>query len=156
MNINNHWRNKQLNDNLLWQEIHCLNFLKRHPTVSWQWHGYQDYFFKFCQQEFKFDVNNTGIVIINTPARVSPGEFVKKINALTANKPSAVYLAINRYEFRPVNDLSLDYPDKIEDCIDLIVSTCNCKFQRLYQPDVVDGKHFVGMHGLDVFVYEHY
>jgi len=152
MSINNHWRNKQLSDNLLWQETQCLNFLKCYPNVSWQWIGQQDNFFKFCQQQVEIDNNGSGLIIINYPGRVSAGTFVNTINQLTDCQPSAVYLAVNRYEFLTVNDLNVEYPDQIENSIDTIISMCSFPFRRLYQPQQVDGKHFVGVHGLDVFI----
>jgi hypothetical protein len=85
---------------------------------------------------------------------VSPRVFVETIDKLTEHQPSVVYLAVNRYEFLSVNDLHIDYTDRIDDCVDQIIKRCCCTFQRLYYPQQVDGKHFVGVHGLDVFVYE--
>ena len=154
MSINNHWRNKQLGNNLLWQEIQCLNFLKQHATLQWRWHGAKGNFFNFCLDKIDINDNGTGIIIINYPTRVTPGMFVKTINNLTKYRPSVVYLSVNRYEFVSVNDLNIDYPDQIEDCIDAVINQCCCPFKRLYRPQQVDGKHFVGAHGLDVFVYE--
>ena len=154
MSINNHWRNKQLGSNLLWQEIQCLNFLKQYPTITWQWHGLKGNFFKFCQNQIKTGCDGSGLIVINYPTQVTAGQFVSTINQLLDNRPKAVYLAVNRYEFLSTNDLNIDYPEQIEDCINVIVSRCSESFQRLYQPTQVDGKHFVGIHGLDVFVYE--
>jgi hypothetical protein len=154
MSINNHWRNKQLGNNLLWQEIQCLNFLKRHPTITWQWHGTKGNFFKFCQNQIKIDSSGSGLIVINYPTGVTAGQFVSTINQLLDSQPKSVYLAVNRYEFLSTNDLNIDYPEQIEDCINVIVSRCAKSFQRLYRPAQVDGKHFVGVHGLDVFVYE--
>jgi len=154
LGINNHWRNKQLGNQLLWQEIQCLNFLKKHATIQWQWHGFKSNFFNFCQNKININSTGAGLVIINYPTRVSPGVFVETINKLTECQPCAVYLAVNRYEFLSVNDLHIDYSDQIEYSIDQIINQCCYPFQRLYRPQQVDGKHFVGVHGLDVFVYE--
>jgi len=71
---------------------------------------------------------------------------------LTSNIQGA-YMAINRYEFC-VETTNPDLPDSTEQCLDLIANRCNQAFRRLYVPDTIDGRCFVGLHGLDVFVYE--
>jgi hypothetical protein len=156
MPINNHWRNKQLGNQLLWQEIQCLNFLKKHPTTQWQWYGAKGNFLNFCQDKINIttDTDGDGLIIINCPTQVSPRTFVNTIDKLTRHQPRVVYLAVNRYEFLSVNDLHIEYSDQIENSIDQILNRCCYTFQRLYYPQQVDGKHFVGVHGLDVFVYE--
>ena len=132
----------------------CLNFLKQYPTITWRWHGPKGNFFKFCQSQIKTDSAGSGLIVINYPARVTAGQFVSTINQLLESQPKVVYLAVNRFEFLSTNDLNIDYPEQIEDCINVIISRCAKSFQRLYRPAQVDGKHFVGVHGLDVFVYE--
>lgn len=156
MSINNHWRNKQAGDNLIWQEFQCLEFLKKYPTVSWQWHSnIKGHFYNLCCKELTISNQGTGFIIINHPIRVSPSIFIESIKKILTSKIDVVYLAVNRFEFAVDYSHALsDYPDQISDCIDLIVSKCNPNFRRLYWPEQVDGNHFVGVHGLDVFVYE--
>jgi hypothetical protein len=156
MPINNHWRNKQAGNNLLWQEIQCLEFLKRYPGLDWVWHGNKNsYFYDLCKQDLNIKSQGNAVVLINYPVKVSVDRFIKTLKEILAEHIEIAYLAVNRYEFIPNYTANCnDYPDQIEDCLDLIVSKCNKHFRRLYLPDSVDGKHFVGVHGLDVFVYE--
>lgn len=155
MGINNHWRNKQLNHAMLWQELRCLEFCQQYPHVIWKWNGAPSHFFDVCKSVLNFGPNHTGLIIINTPGRVTVDNFVKYISSLCHDSIQVAYLAINRYEFR-VEKPNTDLPDTMEECINLIASQCHEKFRRLYIPAEVDGKHFVGVHGLDVFVYENY
>jgi hypothetical protein len=156
MPINNHWRNKQLANNLLWQETQCLTFLKTHPHINWRWYGNQGYFYSVCQSLLNFNSDNNGAIIINTPTKTTVDMFVKHINNLLHENVIVAYLSINRYEFVADQKSNSDFPDGLEDCIDIIVSKCHRGFRRLYTPAQVDGKHFVGVHGLDVFIYENY
>ena len=94
------------------------------------------------------------MVFVNYLTFETPGTVISNINKLLHDNIKAVYLAINRFEFRAVNDLQINYADDISDCIDQIVSHCGKSFTRLYHAPCVDNKHFVGVHGLDVFVYE--
>jgi hypothetical protein len=156
MSINNHWRNKQLQDRVLWQEIQCLNFCKLHKNIKWKCHWIKGHFFDLCQDILEFDQNNTGLIIINTPTGVTVNEFVSQIRLMLNEKIKVAYLAINRYEFVADYTGNINFPDSIDDSIDLIVAQCHLDFRRLYRPESVDGKHFVGVHGLDVYVYENY
>ena len=109
-----------------------------------------------CNEVLDFDNDNTGAIIINTPTKVTIDNFIKQIKNILHKKIKVAYLAVNRYEFIIKEDMCLDFPDQVDQCIDLIVSRCDDNFCRLYQPAHVDGNHFVGIHGLDVFVYERY
>lgn len=156
MSISNHWRNKQLQNNLLWQELQCFNFCQRHNNIKWSWHGARGHFFNWCQSSL--DINNdnaNGVIIINTPMNVTINQFVSTIDSLIHDKIKVAYLAVNRYHFVIPNvEENKHFPDHITDCINLIVSKTRRKFRRLYTPTQVDGRHFVGVHGLDAFVYE--
>jgi len=154
MNINYQWRNKQLHDNLLHQEIQCLDFLKKHQAIVWEWYGPRGHFFDVCKTEINVSTNGNGVVIINSPTRVSVDGFIKITSAIVRSDIQVAYMAINRYEFSVTDNTNICFPDNMNDSIELIASKCNPKFQRLYEPSTVDGKHFVGVHGLDVFVYE--
>jgi hypothetical protein len=154
MSIINHWRNKQLGNRIASQEIKCFNWLNKFPNITWAWYGVQGNFFNFCKENLQIaNKGNDGLIIINYPTRVSPGDFVHAINLLSTNNIQAAYLAVNRFEFKALNDLNIDYPDDVGDSLDLIVKHCNLPFERLNNPVEVDGMHFVGAHGLDVFVY---
>jgi len=155
MSINNYWRNKQLNHALLWQESRCLDFCQQHKNITWKWYGSPNYFFDLCKSVLTVGPNNDGIIIINTPVRVSVDHFVKQISSLIQTNIKVAYLAINRYEFK-VDSIDSSLPDSPEQCLDLIANKCHKDFRRLYVPTEVDGNHFVGVHGLDVFVYENY
>lgn len=95
-----------------------------------------------------------GLILINRFARFTPKKLVDTINSLITDDIKAAYIAINRFEISAVNDLALTYPDSIEASLDLIMNCCTKNLRRLYKPKQVDGHHFVGVHGLDVFVYE--
>ena len=153
MSLHNYWRNKQLGTEVLFSEQICLDFLSRHKDLSWRWVGPKNSFYDLCCEQFTISDHGQGVVIINTPFQVTPGEFVKKINQEIGGA-SAVYLAINRYEFVPVNDLAIDYPDSISDSIDCIVQHLNIPFTRVPVDAEVDGAHFVGVHGLDIFTHD--
>lgn len=156
MSINNFWRNKQVPNALLKQELVCVDFLNRHSDLSWAWHGPYGRFFEYCEQKFKMThTDPTGLIIINYPLKVTPGDFVQKINRLLNDNIQAAYLAVNRFQFLTVNDLNIDYADDLTQAIEQIVDRINCPFKRL--PNVsadIDGHHFVGVHGLDIFTYE--
>lgn len=155
MGINNHWRNKQLGQNLLWQELQCLNFVQQHPNIEWRWYGLKGYFFEVCNKLCTTSNQGQGAIIINFPMRVSVNNFIHTISNLIKEDIAVAYLAVNRYEFLPSDSCDFDFPDSLQETMDVIVNKCNPNFRRLYQPNQVDGKHFVGVHGLDVFVYEH-
>jgi hypothetical protein len=158
MGIENNWRNKQLgyNFNFLQQEMLCLEFLKRHKNLTWGWHGTTGKFYDHCKTQFSIETNScTGLVIINDPVKVTPNEFVEKINGLLDDKICAVYLAINRYEFINHNDLIIDYKDDIGESITQIVKYIKVPMVPVkLNHNEVDGKHFVGVHGLDIYQYE--
>jgi len=154
MSINNHWRNKQLGENLLKQEQICLEFLLAHQHLSWHWLGTKGYFYQYCQANLSTEPPHQGLIWINHAFRISPKNLVQAIDRVMTDSITAAYISINRFEIVPINDLDLVYPDCIEKSLDLIVDSCRKKFRRLYNPNQVDGKHFVGVHGLDVFVYE--
>ena len=154
MGIHNHWRNKQLGKSLLRQEILCLEFLDKHPDLTWQWSGHKGYFYDYCNSVFSIDRSGQGLIMINNLFRLTPANMISSLDRLMHDDIQTAYLAINRFEIHAKNDLSLDYPDSMQQSIDLIVSRCQKKFKRLYSPGEVDAKHFVGVHGLDVFVYE--
>jgi hypothetical protein len=156
MSINNHWRNKQLGTSLLTQELICLNFLNQHHDLVWSWQGEHNNFFKQCQQQFSIsDKNPTGLVIINALGRLTPCQFVIACNSLLTDSIQATYLAINRYEFLAVNDLNIDYADSLTESIQQIVMHIKKPFKPVNMAYTdVDGRHFVGVHGLDIFVYE--
>lgn len=151
MSINNHWRNKQLGANTLWQETVCEKFLQQHPSIHWSWHGLHGNFYHKCCQKYNIG-NGTGRIIINHPVKVTPAEFVRQVNEIISGA-TAVYLAVNRYEFVAVNDLNINYPESLADTIDQIVAHLCLPFSRLIYRDDVEGNSFVGVHGLDIFKY---
>jgi hypothetical protein len=158
MSITNHWRNKQLGSEVafLKQELICFNFLKKHKNLTWGWYGFDSgNFYNHCKKHFDINKNKAnGLVIINFPSRVSPKEFTNKINSLIDKKICAVYLAINRYEFINHNDLNINYKDNIAESIQQIVKYIQLPLTAIDIDNDVDGKHFVGVHGLDIFKYE--
>lgn len=154
MSINNHWRNKQIGTNLLKQEQVCFEFLLSHRHLTWHWLGTKGYFYQYCQPTLITGIPYQGLVCINHASRLSPKNLVNSIDCLITDDIQAAYIAINRFEILSVNDLNLAYPDCLEKSLDLIVNCCQKKLRRLYHPQQVDGRHFVGVHGLDVFVYE--
>ena len=157
MSINDRWRDKQLgNTNILYQELVCLEFLKKHRNLIWQWYGVKSNFKFYCEREgITFENNGTGLLLINWPFSCTPGNFVQKVNELITEKIDAVYLAINRYEFIPINDLGIVYKDNMEDSIQQIVDFIHVPLVPLgFAKSEIDGNHFVGSHGLDIFVYE--
>jgi hypothetical protein len=154
MSIHNHWRNKQLGNNLCWQESVCLDFLLRHKNVRWQWHGSFNKFYRYCADIVPVDNHGNGAIIINRFSQLSPKNLIQQLNTFAVPLLDVIYLAVNRYEILPINDLSLLYPDSIEESLDLIISQCKIPFKRLYCSLSVDGHHFVGIHGLDVYYYE--
>ena len=158
MSIANHWRNKQLGStlNFLRQELVCLDFLNRNSNLSWAWHGGAGNFYTHCRNRFQFDsVTPTGLVIINFPSRRTPKQFVNIVNSLISTDICAVYLAINRYEFVAKNDLEIGYQNEIADSIDQIVNYIKVPMRPAnFDRNQVDGRHFVGVHGLDIYTYE--
>ncbi len=154
MPIHNNWRNKQLQNNLCWQEAVCLNFLLQHNNIRWQWHGSFSNFYHHCSDKVTIDHKGNGAVIINRFGKLSPKNLIQQLDAFDALSLDVIYLAINRYDILPVNDLSLSYPDSLEESLDLIISQCKIPFKRLYCSLSIDGHHFVGIHGLDVYYYE--
>jgi len=156
MSIHTHWRNKQLGggNSMLWQETMCLDFLKQHSDISWQWYGQRGDFYHHCQQSVTVSNLGQGVVIINYPVQVTPKRFIDTINVLLDNNPPAVYLAINRYEFIPT-PLDQLWPESMAECMDLIVGQLQCPFTRVTDPSMdVGGFNFVGVHGLDIYTYE--
>jgi hypothetical protein len=157
MSLHNHWRNRQLGKDILPQEKKCIDFLSRHRNCRWRWEGSKGHFFHWCQDLISLDQTQyNGLILINYPSNVSPGEFVRTIDKLMRQDIKAVYVAINRYTFRPVNDLEIPNFNDISLAIDFMIGKCEKKFQRYYLSEHVDGHHFVGVHGLDVFIYEHH
>jgi|688.fasta_scaffold1246390_1 hypothetical protein len=158
MSIDNNWRNKQLgyNFNFLQQEICCLDFLKRHKNLTWGWYGGTGRFYDYCKSQFAIEKSNcTGLIIINDPVQVTPKKFVAQINSLINDNICAVYLAINRYEFVSQNDLNIDYKDNIKESITQIVEHIKVPMVPIdLNHNDVDGRHFVGVHGLDIYKYE--
>lgn len=156
MIVMNHWRDKQLGTSLLKQELICLNFLNQHQDLVWSWHGGHNNFFKQCQQQFIIsDENPTGLVIINFFSGLTPKQFVTTCNSLLTDSIQASYLAINRYDFLAVNDLNIDYADSLKESVQQIVMHIKKPFKPVeIDCTDVDGRHFVGAHGLDIFVYE--
>jgi hypothetical protein len=100
------------------------------------------------------DNHGNGAIIINRFSQLSPKNLIQQLNTFAVPLLDVIYLAVNRYEILPINDLSLLYPDSIEESLDLIISQCKIPFKRLYCSLSVDGHHFVGIHGLDVYYYE--
>jgi hypothetical protein len=98
--------------------------------------------------------NGNGAVIINQFDQLSPKNLIQQLDNFSVQQLQVIYLAINRYYILPNNDLQLLYPDSIEESLDLIISHCKIPFKRLYCSLNVDGHHFVGIHGLDVYCYE--
>lgn len=154
MGINNHWRNKQLGQNLLKQEQLCLDFVSRHQQLTWHWLGTKGYFYDHCKPLVSIGDPWQGLILINHLSALSPKNLVAEVDRVMTDNIKAAYIAINRFEILPINDLDLDYPDCLAKSIDLIMDCCERKFSRLNYPKHVDGRHFVGVHGLDVFVYE--
>lgn len=154
MKIGDSWRNKQVGKNLLQQEKICLDFLIAHRHLTWNWLGTKGYFYQHCQSTLSIGAPCQGLVSINYFRKLSPKKIVCAIDSLITNDIAAAYIAINRFEISAVNDLDLLYPDCLEQSLDLIMNCCNKKLRRLYKPQEVDNQHFVGVHGLDVFVYE--
>lgn len=158
MGIANNWRNKQLGSgfDFLQQEMCCYEFLKKHRNLVWGWYGGIGKFYDYSKTQFTIEKNNcTGLVIINTPVQVTPKQFVTEINNLINDDICAVYLAINRYEFIAQNDLEINYNNNIKDSIAQIVSHIKLPMKPIeLNHNEVDGKHFVGVHGLDIYQYE--
>lgn len=154
MSINNHWRNKQLGKNLLQQEQICFEFLQMHKHLTWCWLGTKGYFYQYCTPTLAAGIPYQGLICINGLSMLSPKNLVNAIDCLITDNVKAAYIAINRFEMVPINDLNLTYPDCLEQSLDLIMQSCQKTLRRLYRPQQVDGRHFVGVHGLDVFVYE--
>lgn len=154
MPTHNHWRNKQLAQNLCWQEHVCLRFLMQHNDITWQWHGPFSNFYHYCKQFLQFDDIGNGAIFINPFYQLSPKNIVNQLDKIDKNNLKVIYLAINRYELLPENDLQLSYPESLGDSLDLIISQCSIPFKRLYCPLSTGGHNFVGSHGLDTYVYE--
>lgn len=158
MGINNYWRSKQLPNSFAQQEMLCLDFIKKHANLNWGWHGVKGKLYEHCSINYNCNQPKivTGLIIINYPLEVTPGKFVKRINNLITDDIRAVYLAVNRFSFVAVNDLHIEYSDSISQSIAQIVQKICIPLQPLdfSQPEV-DGNHFVGVHGLDIFTYEH-
>lgn len=158
MPIYNHWRNKQISDQraLLKQEVRCFSWMEKQEPRIWYYQGIHGYFKTLILESFStVDTikNSTGVVMVNLTVP-SPKQFVQKLNSCLHDQQS-VYISINRFNIPPINDLGIDYVPSLEGSIDQIMEHCALPFKRLYRPDAVDGHHFVGVHGLDVFVYEH-
>lgn len=126
----------------------------QHTNVTWRWHGPLSNFYYFCKSSLPIDSNGNGAVLVNQFYQLSPKSIVERIEQITKGNLKTIYLAINRYEILPVNDLLLSYPESIADSLDLIVSKCSTPFKRLYSPLEVSGHNFVASHGLDIYVYE--
>lgn len=155
MSLNNHWRNKQLGKNLLRQEQICFEFLQGHKhLLTWHWSGTKGFFYQHCAPTLSEGIPYQGLVCINGVSGLSPKNLVNAIDRLITYNVKSAYIAINRFEIIPINDLNLTYPDCLEQSLDLIMQCCQKTLRRLYRPQQVDGRHFVGVHGLDVFVYE--
>jgi len=155
MNINHNWRNKQLVDNFAQQELLCLNFMEKHKHLVWRWYGTNGYLHDYCKKHFVFsELCTSGIIIVNHPLRQTPKNFIQFINDTITDDVRAMYIAVNRFEFRPDTDLTDQWPEPLDECIDLIMSYCRLPLKRLYKHPSPDGYHFVGIHGLDIFIYE--
>lgn len=158
MNIANHWRNKQLgfSSGFLRQELVCLDFLNKNSDLTWAWTGSTGNFHAYCKDHFQFNsVAPTGLVIINFPIRQTPKQFVSIVNSLIFSDICAVYLAVNRYEFVSENDLEISYQHDLGDAIDQIVNYIKVPMRSAnFDRSQVDGRHFVGVHGLDIYTYE--
>lgn len=157
MPILNNWRNKQLaNQNfLLAQESRCLEWMRQRGDRIWFCQNVQGFFKTVILNDFattnQFE-DSTGVVMIN-PLISSPKQFIDYLDSRLDNRRD-IYISVNRFVIPPINDLNIDYDASLEKSIDQIMDHCHLPFKRLYQPDQVDGRHFVGVHGLDVFVYE--
>jgi hypothetical protein len=154
MSINNHWRNKQLGKHWCAQEQTCFDFVLQYQHLNWQWLGIKGQFYQDCRALLPMQAPYQGLIWINHGGSLSPKNLINTINCALAPGIQIAYIAINRFEIAPVNDLNLVYPDCMEESLDLIMSCCDKNLRRLYRPKQVDGRHFVGVHGLDVFVYE--
>ena len=155
MGISNHWRNKQLADAFVQQELLCIDFVKQHSKLAWQWHGPRGGLYDYCAENFIMSDLGLGLLMVNYPSRATPKQFVDYINMLITADTQAAYLAVNRFDFVAINDLEIDYDDSIERSIEQIVEHICVPFQRLkFDCPEVDGNHFVGVHGLDIFTYE--
>lgn len=155
MGINNHWRNKQLPNSFAQQETYCIDFIKKHSQLSWQWHGLRGKLFDYCSKNFTMSPTGNGLIIVNHPTAVTPKTFVTSINTLITEHTCAVYLAINRFDFVSVNDLNIDYHESLTQSIEQIVEKICLPLKSLGPiGSDIDGKHFVGIHGLDIFTYE--
>lgn len=156
MRVHLNWRDRQLNQQLSWQEHVCYQYLRSHPGVNWQWASNEpDNFYHYCCSQLTVDQPcANGLVIINYPVQQTVKNFVSVVQSLITDNIEQIYMAINRYDFDPKNDLNIEYPDSLAQSIDLISKLCHAGFQRLYSPLQADGKHFVGAHGLDVYVYQ--
>lgn len=154
MAINNHWRNKQLGKYWCAQEQACFDFLMRYQDLNWQWLGIKGQFYQDCSTLLSMQEPSQGLIWINHGSGLSPKNLVNSIDCVLTAAIQVAYIAVNRFDIVAVNDLDLVYPHCIEESLDLIMSCCDKKLRRLYRPQQVDGRHFVGVHGLDVFVYE--
>jgi hypothetical protein len=156
MQINQHWRNKQLARNFSQQEFLCHNFLKKHKHLKWQWHGNKGHFYDFISSSFNIVENDpTALIFVNYFSSFSPGIIVNQINKLINQDILAIYLAINRYDFAAINDLNINYKEDIGDAVDQIVTFLYKPLQRVQHSIPNDNFHFVGTHGLDIYTYEY-
>jgi len=155
MSINNYWREKQLPNSFVQQETYCIDFIKRHNQLSWQWHGIKGKLFDYCSKNFTMSPTGNGLIIINYPIEVTPKMFVKSIDKLITEHTHAVYLAINRFSFIAINDLNIEYRESLTQSIEQIVEQICLPFKSVGPiGSEIDGNHFVGIHGLDIFTYE--
>ena len=133
----------------------CYQYLLTQNNISWRWIGEEpDNFYQFCAKSLVVDQGQyTGLVIINYSSQQTVSNYITTIKSMISQDVEHAYLAINRYDFAPGNDTGIEFPDQLSDTVDLIAAQCDPRFKRLYSALAVDGKHFVGAHGLDVYVF---
>lgn len=155
----NLWRDQQLNgfknlsgtDTILEQESVMLNFVKTHSDVVWHWLAPNNKFKEICQKHIS--INNTdynGIIIFGPVLTQKTTESLVNSIKQLINKCDYAYVAINRYQVIR-HDLNIVLPDKIDSSLDVVMSYCNVKFQRLHTFDQVDGNHMVAAHPMDCY-----
>ena len=153
------WRDRQISSftdfsstaTILEQEQIMLDFMSRCGGVSWRWAGTNSRFKTICSDQYTISNSNyKGIVIFGAIiSNLSTGELIKTIGNLIQTVDYA-YVAVNRY-YLTQHDLPFALPDLIADSLDIIMSHCHPKFQRLHTFPSVDGNHMVGSHPMDCY-----
>lgn len=138
------------------QEVICKKFINSCSADQWSWHGQSGEFRKHMEVTVKIcnNPNSDGLILINHPRKLSPKNYVDRVNLLLTHSIKYCYMAVNRYDFVACNDLNIDWAEDLAVCVDQIISHIVLPMRRISASDwPVDGRHFVGVHGLDIYTY---